>query len=102
MYDKPLVSVIIPTFNREKVLPKTIDSVINQTYENWELLIVYDKSTDDTKKVVMDYAKKDNRIKYLLNNGNKGPGAARNFGINNCNGKYIAFLDSDDQWLKNH
>ncbi|WP_235836010.1 glycosyltransferase family 2 protein [Acetivibrio thermocellus] len=46
--------------------------------------------------------KKDNRIKYLLNNGNKGPGAARNFGINNCNGKYIAFLDSDDQWLKNH
>jgi len=58
MYDKPLVSVIIPTFNREKLLPKTIDSVINQTYENWELLIVDDKSTDDTKKVVMDYAKK--------------------------------------------
>ncbi|ADL50802.1 glycosyl transferase family 2 [Clostridium cellulovorans 743B] len=102
MNDRPLVSIIIPTYNREKLISKAIDSVLNQTYDKWELIVVDDKSTDNTKKIVMDYSKKDDRIKYLLNNGKKGPAAARNLGINNCNGNFIAFLDSDDEWFNNH
>ncbi len=102
MKRQPIVSVIIPTYNREKVLPNAINSVINQKYDNWELIIVDDRSTDNTKNLVNFYTKKDKRIKYFLNDRKKGPSGARNYGILNSNGEYIAFLDSDDEWLNHH
>jgi glycosyltransferase involved in cell wall biosynthesis len=102
MPEQPLVSVIIPTFNREKILSGALDSVIKQTYTNFELIIVDDKSTDATKELVAGYQKKDTRIKYYQNTHQKGPGGARNTGILNSKGKYIAFLDSDDEWIDCH
>ncbi|MBD7912898.1 glycosyltransferase family 2 protein [Clostridium cibarium] len=96
--DKVLVSVIIPTYNREKTLPRSINSVLNQTVENFELLIVDDRSTDNTKDMITEYMKKDKRIKYIVNTNTKGVAGARNSGIKNSVGKYIAFLDSDDEW----
>jgi glycosyltransferase involved in cell wall biosynthesis len=94
----PKVSIIIPTYNRADLLPRAVQSVINQTYKDWELLIVDDGSADNTKEVVEKFAKKDPRIKYFYEE-NKGQGAARNLGIKNAQGEYIAFLDSDDEWL---
>jgi len=100
--NKPLVSVIIPTYNRKKKLPTAIDSVLNQTYKNWELIVVDDRSTDDTRKLIEKYSQRNKRIKYLLNKRKKGPAGARNHGMKNAKGKYIAFLDSDDEWYPNH
>lgn len=94
-----LVSIIIPTYNREKLLPRAIDSVKEQTYKKWELLLVDDGSTDNTKGLVENYIKKDRRIKYLVNTRKKGPAGARNTGILAAKGDYIAFLDSDDEWM---
>jgi glycosyltransferase involved in cell wall biosynthesis len=93
-----MVSVIIPTYNRESFLSRAIQSVLSQTYSNWELLVVDDGSTDNTRKVVNEYIKKDNRIKYFYKE-NGGQGSARNLGIKHASGEYIAFLDSDDEWL---
>ena len=98
MNDKPLVTCIIPTFNRAKKIITAIDSVMTQTYSNFEVLVVDDLSTDNTKEVVGKLAKKDSRIKYFLN-PKKGANNARNFGIINARGKYIAFLDDDDVWV---
>ncbi|GIW67075.1 MAG: glycosyl transferase [Candidatus Parcubacteria bacterium] len=95
--NKPLVSVIIPTYNRANLLPKAINSVINQTYKNWELLIIDDGSKDNTKKIVEEFIKKDSRIKYFYQE-NSGQPAAMNLGIKNSNGEYVAFLDDDDEW----
>lgn len=96
---KSLVSVVIPTYNRAKELNRAIKSVLKQTYKKWELIIVDDGSTDDTKKVVQNYMKKyKKKIKYLYQR-NKGQGAARNYGIKRAKGEFIAFLDSDDEWL---
>ena len=97
---QPLVSVIIPTYNREKILPRALNSVIEQTYNNWEIIVVDDRSTDNTKKVVQEYIKNDKRIKYVTNTYKQGSGGARNKGIENSKGEYIAFLDSDDFWEK--
>ncbi len=102
MKNQPLVSVIIPTFNRVKLLPKAIASVVNQTYDNWELIIVDDRSTDDTKALVERFSLKDKRIRYIQNDRRKGPSGARNCGILNSTGEYIAFLDSDDEWFAHH
>ena len=102
MKNQPLVSVVMATYNRAYIINKAINSVKQQTYKNWELVIVDDRSTDDTKKLIESYAKKDNRIKYIVNNHNKGCGGARNCGILHAKGKYVAFLDSDDEWTKNH
>ncbi len=96
------VNVIIPTYNREKLLPRAIESVRRQTYKNWELLIVDDRSSDNTETIVKNYAFIDNRIRYLKNERKKGPAGARNFGILNSTGEYIAFLDSDDEWTEVH
>jgi glycosyltransferase involved in cell wall biosynthesis len=97
--NNPIISVIIPTYNRAHLLPRSIESVLNQTYKDFELIIVDDGSNDNTDEVVNKYIKKDNRIKYIKFEKNKGGNVARNAGINHSRGEYIAFLDSDDEWL---
>ena len=95
-----LVSVIMPAFNAEKYISESIESVIAQTYTNWELIIVDDGSTDNTAKIVKVFSSADNRIKYFYQS-NQQMGKARNTGLQNSNGKLIAFLDSDDIWVSN-
>lgn len=93
-----LVSVIIPTHNRKHTIKRAIDSVLNQTYRNVEVIIVDDCSTDDTFNYVADlYGELDNII-YIKNDNNIGAGASRNVGVVAANGEYIAFQDSDDEW----
>lgn len=92
-----LVSIISPSYNCEKFIGKTIESVLAQTYQNWELIIVDDCSTDNTDTVVADYH--DNRIRYLKNNKNSGAAVSRNKALREAKGRWIAFLDSDDLWL---
>ena len=101
-----LVSIIIPTFNSAKFLSQTIESALNQTYKNTEIIIVDDNSTDKTVEIIKDYQNKNSKIKfYKIKNYKKtGSGSGskpRNFGIKKSKGKYIAFLDSDDLWEKN-
>lgn len=91
-----LVSVIMPSYNTARFIKETIQSVLNQTYENWELIIVDDCSTDNTDEVVASFS--DNRIKYLKNAQNSGAAVSRNRAIKEAKGKWIAFLDSDDMW----
>jgi len=93
----PIFSVIIPTYNRANLLPRPIKSVLNQTYQNFELIIVDDCSTDNTEEVVKAFF--DERIKYFKHKKNKGVLGARNTGFKLAKGKYIAFLDSDDEFL---
>lgn len=94
-----LVSIITPTYNCGKFIARTIDSVLAQSYTNWEMIIVDDCSTDDTKEVVCAYAEKDERIKYHLLEQNSGAAVARTTAMDLANGAYMAFLDSDDIWL---
>lgn len=94
--ESPLISVIIPTYNRANFLHQAIESVLAQTYKNWELIIVDDGSTDNTSELVRKFT--DKRIIYLYQE-NRGASAARNKGIQKAKGEYIAFLDSDDAWL---
>ena len=94
-----LVSIITPSYNSEKYIFQTIESVLNQTYENWEMIIVDDASIDNSINIIESYTKKDNRIKLIKLKKNNGPAIARNVGIKNAKGRYIAFLDSDDLWL---
>ena len=98
----PLVSIIIPTFNRSQLICETLDSVLAQTYENWECIIVDDGSTDDTKTVVSEYVKKDSRFQFHHRpiNRPKGGNAARNFGYENSKGEYINWIDDDDIMLE--
>jgi glycosyltransferase involved in cell wall biosynthesis len=93
-----LVSIIIPTYNRGNVLGETLDSVLDQTYQNWECLVIDDGSTDNTQSLLNAYIQKDSRIKYLQRPQErpKGANACRNFGFENSQGKYIQWLDSDD------
>jgi len=93
-----LVSVITPAFNCEKTIEETIKSVQSQTYENWEMIIVNDCSIDGTEEIVNKYSKEDPRIHLINLKKNSGAGIARNTAISNANGRYIAFLDSDDLW----
>ena len=94
-------SIIIPSYNRAHMLSKTIESVINQSYSDWELIIVDDGSTDHTKELVASFIEKDARIKYIYQE-NAERSAARNNGIENASGEYICFLDSDDMFERNH
>lgn len=97
-----LVSVIMPCHNGEKFLCKAIGSVIDQTYTNWELIIIDDKSTDDSANIAKEFALSDKRIKCLSTKLATGsPAMPRNLGIMASCGRYIAFLDSDDIWLPN-
>lgn len=93
----PEVSVIMPTYNRAELLKKSVRSVLNQTYQDFELIIVDDGSTDDTEGTVKSFG--DKRVSYIRHERNRGPGAARNAGIRAAKGKYVAFQDSDDEWL---
>ena len=92
----PYISVVIPTYNREKLLPKTLLSIISQSYSNWECIIVDDFSTDNTKKEIQKYINKDSRFKYVINDRKKGAQGARNAGLLKANGEFIVFFDSDD------
>lgn len=96
--ENKLVSIITPAYKTEKYIAETIESVLAQTYSNWELLIADDCSPDNTATIVQAYASKDSRIKYLKMPNNGGPANARNLSLENAKGKYIAFLDSDDLW----
>ncbi|TAK34595.1 MAG: glycosyltransferase family 2 protein, partial [Saprospiraceae bacterium] len=95
----PAVSVIIPTYNRAKTIERAIDSVLNQTFSDLELIVVDDCSTDFTVDVIKQYT--DERLIYIRHENNRGEGGARNTGIRNSRAKYIAFLDSDDEWFPN-
>ncbi|HFI0218823.1 TPA: glycosyltransferase family 2 protein [Streptococcus suis] len=93
--NKPLISIIVPVYNVENYLDECIQTVLAQTYSNWELLLINDGSTDSSGTICDDYAKGDERIRVIHKN-NGGLSDARNAGIDNCTGEYIVFLDSDD------
>lgn len=95
-----LVSIITPSYNTAKYIDKTIKSVLNQTYSNWEMIIVDDCSTDITDQVIKPYLK-DKRIRYIKNDTNLGAALSRNLALRESKGRWIAFLDSDDLWVPN-
>lgn len=100
---EPLVSIIIPTFNRAHLISETLDSVLAQTYQNWECIVVDDGSTDGTNKVMDEYVLKDSRFQYYHRPKDRlqGGNAARNFGFEISKGEYVNWLDSDDLFLPN-
>jgi glycosyltransferase involved in cell wall biosynthesis len=97
---EPLVSVFIPVYNAEGYIEDAIDSVLNQTYQNFEIIVLNDGSTDQTQHILKELAKKDERIKIYKNEQNLGLTLTRNKGINLCKGEYIALLDADDLMVK--
>lgn len=97
--DNNLVSIIVPAYNTEKYISDMIESVLQQTYTYFELIIVDDASTDRTAQIVQSF--RDKRIKLIRHTSNKGPGAARNTAIEAASGKWMAVLDADDQWQPN-
>lgn len=97
--DKNLVSIITPSYNCSEFIERTITSVQKQTYTNWEMLITDDCSTDNSVDIIREIAAQDPRIKLFLLDKNSGAGVARNKSIEQAQGKYIAFLDSDDMWM---
>ncbi|MDL1957570.1 MAG: glycosyltransferase [Candidatus Desulfofervidus auxilii] len=95
-------SIIIPTYNRANFVVEAINSVLNQTYKlPYEIIVVDDGSIDKTEKILLEYMKKEPRLKFIKHEKNKGPAAARNTGIIHSKGKYLLFLDSDDKLLPN-
>ena len=96
--NEPLVSIITPVYNAERFLSDTIKSVQNQTYKNWEMLLVDDCSKDNSAQLIKEFQKYDDRIKYIKLEKNSGASVSRNTGIKNAKGRFIAFVDSDDIW----
>ena len=94
-----LISIILPTYNGAKWIEKSIQSVIDQTYQNWELLVIDDGSTDDTSNIVSSMSFKDLRIRYIKNEVNLGVQKTRNIALNKSVGEYIAEIDQDDEWI---
>lgn len=94
-----LVSIIVPNYNSEKFIKETLDSVLAQTYQNWETFVIDDCSTDGSVDIIRGYAEKDARIHLVLREKNSGVANVRNAGIQLANGEYIALLDSDDLWM---
>lgn len=92
----PMVSVVLLTYNRQSMLPRAVDSILNQTYQNFELIIIDDASTDNTSKILAEYAMKDKRIKIVRNQTNQGIVSNRNKGLELAKGAYIAWQDDDD------
>lgn len=99
MQKEPLVSIIMPNYNCGKYVKETINSVINQSYENWELIFIDDCSTDKSIEIVEKNYKNNTKIKIEKFDKNRGAAEARNYGIKLARGKYVAFLDSDDLWV---
>lgn len=98
-YDENLVSIIIPVYNAEKYLEDTLGSALNQTYQDIEIIIVDDCSSDNSSKISNRYVGNDSRVKYFKNEKNSGAAYTRNRGLDLARGRYIAFLDSDDLWV---
>lgn len=98
--DEKLISIVTPVYNAQDTIAETIESVLAQTYENWEMILVDDCSTDDSGKIILDYADKDSRIRYFKQETNQGVANARNTAIGKVKGRYLAFLDSDDLWYR--
>lgn len=96
--NSPKVTVITPVYNAEEFLAETIESVLNQTYKSFEFLLIDDCSTDSSPAMIKEYAKNDPRIRYLKLEENSGAAVARNTGLENAQGRFIAFVDSDDKW----
>lgn len=94
-----MVSIIIPAYNAQRFIAETIESVLEQTYTNWELIIIDDGSSDNTKNIVEQYRQNDPRIQYYFQE-NAGVSVARNHGLSKANGEFIALLDADDVWLE--
>ncbi len=94
----PLVSIVVPVYNAEKFIAETIQSVLNQSYKNWELILVDDCSIDESINIIKDFQKTDQRIRVLSLDKNSGVAAARNKGVCAAKGRFIAFLDADDLW----
>lgn len=99
MYKKNMVSIIIPIYNAKKWIKDTIENILNQTYDNFELILVDDCSKDGTRKILKQYENKNN-IKIIYLAKNRGPGIARNIGLKSARGRYICFQDADDLWDK--
>lgn len=99
MEESPLVSIIMPAYNSADFIVEAIQSVLQQTHLNWELLIIDDASVDDTVEITQKFASTDSRIQLFQNKTNQGAGVGRNIGINAAQGSFIAFLDADDLWL---
>ena len=95
--EKDLISIITPMYNASKYVAQTLESVLKQTYQNWEMIIVNDGSKDNSADIVSKYTEKDSRI-HLINQLNGGSAAARNNALRHARGRYISFLDSDDLW----
>ena len=98
---QPLVSIVVPVYNAARFMDDTIQTVLNQTYQNWELLLVDDCSSDESVQIIKKYQKKDERIKLFKLSKNSGAAIARNTGIDKAKGRYLAFLDADDLWVQN-
>ncbi|QGG57579.1 glycosyltransferase family 2 protein [Paenibacillus sp. FSL W8-1187] len=99
---QPTVSIVMPAYNRAHVISRAIGSIREQSFQHWELIVADDRSTDGTKGVVEELARLDPRIRYVRSERAKGPGGARNCGLLEARGDYVAFLDSDDRWLPRH
>lgn len=95
-----LVSIVMPAYNASKTIVESIESVISQDYKNWELLVVDDCSSDNTAEIILSYSKQDQRIKYFKTPVNSRVAGARNLALDNVQGNYVAFLDSDDVWTR--
>ncbi|PJX25512.1 hypothetical protein CAP48_05560 [Advenella sp. S44] len=96
--DNAQISIILPTYNSERFISTAIESVLGQTYPDWELVVVDDGSTDQTRFIIESYARRDARIVFIRNSRNSGVAYSRNIGLQYAKGEYIAFIDSDDAW----
>jgi teichuronic acid biosynthesis glycosyltransferase TuaG len=96
-----LVSVIIPYFKKKEFILNCINSILKQTYKNFEIIIINDECSNDSRLILKEIANKDCRIRVINNKNNLGPGLSRNVGIKKSNGEFLAFIDADDEWRRN-
>ena len=99
MMEQPLVSIIMPSYNAENYIAESIESVLHQTYSNWELVITDDRSSDRTPEIVQAYCQKDSRIDFVIAKRHTGIAGTRNQCLARVKGRFVAFLDNDDLWV---